>query len=48
MIVWHIPSEAAEERLEELYIFLDNFPDSKLRSAVLEEIEHLEEVSPWH
>lgn len=44
MINWKIPSEAADTRLEELYEYLDRFPDSLLRQAVLEEIEYLEEV----
>lgn len=44
MITWNIPSEAAAMRLEELYEYLEQFPDSRLRPAVLEEIEYLEEV----
>ena len=44
MITWNIPTEAAVMRLEELYDYLDQFPGSRLKPAVLEEIEYLEEV----
>ena len=43
-MVWNIPSERAEERLEELYQYLDIFPNSKLESAIKEEIAILEKL----
>lgn len=40
---WHIPNEERIlDRLEELYSFLQNFPDSKLVPIFKHEIEHLE------
>lgn len=43
-IVWNIPSETAIDRLEELYQYLENFPESKLAPAIWEEIAILEEL----
>lgn len=43
-ITWNIPSESALDRLEELYQYLENFPESKLAPAIREEIARLEEL----
>lgn len=45
-MIWNIPSEKMYDRLEELYTYLDNFPDSKLSSAIREEISYLESLLP--
>ena len=45
MIEWNIPGELQSlDRLEELYQYLDNFPESKLAPAIREEIARLEEL----
>lgn len=42
-IVWSIPNgEQVLERLEELYQYLENFPESQLAPAIREEIAILE------
>lgn len=46
MNTWNIPTEAATDRLEELYTYLEQFPESPLRSAILEEIAFLEDLQP--
>lgn len=41
---FRIPSERITDRLEELYEYLHNFPDSRLAPAVRSEIAYLEEL----
>ena len=44
-ITWNIPGGLqALDRLEELYQYLENFPESKLAPAIWEEIARLEEL----
>ena len=44
-ITWDIPGGlSALDRLEELYQYLENFPESKLAPAIREEIARLEEL----
>ena len=44
-ITWNIPSESALDRLEELYQYLENFPESQLAPAIREEIAILEALN---
>ena len=44
-IVWKIPSENMYCRLDELYEYLDHFPNSKLAPAVRTEIAYLESLA---
>lgn len=44
-IIWNLPSiPGTLDRLEELYQYLENFPESRLAPAIREEIAHLEEL----
>lgn len=45
-IIWNIPNgEQVLERLEELYQYLENFPESQLAPAIREEIAILEALN---
>lgn len=45
-IVWNIPNgEQVLERLEELYQYLENFPESRIAPAIQEEIAILEALN---
>lgn len=43
-MVWRIPGEWMLDRLDELYEYLENFPESALSVAVQHEIEYLESL----
>lgn len=43
-MVWNIPSETMYDRLDELYEYLENFPDGELSTAVRNEIAYLESL----
>lgn len=45
-ITWNIPNgEQVLDRLEELYQYLENFPESKLAPVIREEIAILEALN---
>lgn len=43
-MIWNIPGEHAFDRIEELYKYLQSFPDSALAPAIRQEIAYLESL----